>query len=635
MKIAYKHLLELLTDKPNIDDLSDILFQLGHEHEIENSIFNMEFTPNRGDCLSLLGLARDLNYFYRKEDNIKIYDGQIDNLNLSFVNHAQADCPDISFLNIEIEGSISNYKDYLGNYFKDLNINKNNFFTDVSNYIAYEIGQPTHVYDFNSIDGEVTLERDNGEQIFNTLLKKSIQLKDENLVFKNKNEVINLAGIIGNFATSCQENSTNVLIECAYFRPESIIGKSIKYDIHSEASHKFERGVDPQCHEKVLRRFIQIVSDHAEIIKIGLSKHTSLSHENTLIDINLDKVNKILGTKITQEQHDDALNKLGFKISNKISVPSYRSDVSHQNDIAEEIARIIGYDNIFKNTLILPTINKKYAIDLSEERIKSFLIDNGFYEIISSPFNQTRNKNSINVDNPLDSNRKYLRTNIVDSLIENIIYNEKRQKDSLKFFEISDVYSFDGSILKDKRLAVIISGRRGHNPEGFSKKLDKEYLSSLFSSMNINIEKDIVTINRDKLDSKIKNPIFAIELSIKKIKKFFINYKAISKSIDHFVEYNPISEYPSTYRDLSFSVEDSSKIEDLKEQLNDLNVQYLKTSFMFDYYKNLNTNIIKIGYRFIFQSFDKTLKDTEVDKSINKIIDKAISIESVTLPGIS
>ena len=141
MKIAYKHLLKFIDDKPEIEDLSSKLFQLGHEHEINEGIFEMEFTPNRGDCLSLLGLTRDLNVFYKTKTNIPIYQDEISSMNLNFINKAEDKCPFISFLNIEISGPISAYKDYLENYFHDLKLNKNNFFTDISNYVGYEMGQ--------------------------------------------------------------------------------------------------------------------------------------------------------------------------------------------------------------------------------------------------------------------------------------------------------------------------------------------------------------------------------------------------------------------------------------------------------------------------------------------------------------
>ena len=138
MKIHYKDIIRFIDEKPSIDDLSNKLFQLGHEHEIEDEVFDMEFTPNRGDCLSMHGLARDLNVFYEVNNLIDIYEEDIEELELDFINKSEADCPNISFLKIEIEGQISKYKDYLSSYFFNLKIKKKNFFTDISNYISYE-----------------------------------------------------------------------------------------------------------------------------------------------------------------------------------------------------------------------------------------------------------------------------------------------------------------------------------------------------------------------------------------------------------------------------------------------------------------------------------------------------------------
>ena len=153
MKIVYSHLLNFLEKKPSLKELSDKLFQLGHEHEIEGEVLDLEITPNRGDCLSLKGIARDLNHFYKADLDTKNYDSDIPESNLPFENKAEDLCPNISFVEIEIEGAVKDYAPYLENYFQDLKLNKNNLFTDISNYLAYETGQPTHCYDASKING--------------------------------------------------------------------------------------------------------------------------------------------------------------------------------------------------------------------------------------------------------------------------------------------------------------------------------------------------------------------------------------------------------------------------------------------------------------------------------------------------
>lgn len=632
MKIGYEHLLRFLIDKPSIGDLSAKLFQLGHEHEVDDLIFDIEFTPNRGDCLSLHGLARDLNVFYETNLDVPIYKYDIPKLDLNFINNASNKCPHISFLKIQIKEATPKYKDYLESYFSDFKINKNNFFTDVSNYVAYELGQPTHSYDFSSLGTDITLQENTDNSSFLTLLGKSIEVKNTDLVFTSEGKIINLSGVVGGKNSACNEYTKNALIECAYFIPESIIGKSVKYNIHSDASHKFERGTDPKCHERVLRRFIEIVNDHVEIEKLEL--YTSNYENNEAIELELDlfRVNKILGTEIVYETYKKVLTNLGFKVDNNIiKVPSYRSDIYNQNDLAEEIARVIGYNNLPVSSINLDKKDKTLEVT-NQELLKDFLVENGFAEVINSSFSSCSSNNAIKVDNPLDSKRKYIRTNIVDSLTENLIYNENRQKDSIKLFEISDVYSLSQDS-HQKRLAVIIAGRRGKNYIDFSKKLDKDYLIDLFNEIGIDIKKYIYSIDRAKLDSKTKTPIFAAEFNIDQFQINYINYNPTNKSLDNFVQYKPISEFPSSFRDFSFLIKDVAKVSDLQKLLDSFSEKHIRESYMFDLFRNPKTGEIKLGYRFIFQSHDKTLTDQEIDKYTNNIIESALAIDSVSLPG--
>lgn len=631
MKIAYQHLLRFLPEKPSLLDLSDSLYQLGHEHEIENDIFNFEFTPNRGDCLSLLGLSRDLNSFFKTNLDLKSYEKILPDLDISFLNKAQEKCPKISFLNIEIRGNISEYKDYLEKYFVDLEIPKNNFFTDISNYIAYEMGQPTHSYDFKKISGEIILTDNLSNNTFTTLHGNKIELEKDELAFLNNHEVINLAGIMGGLNSACSKETKSALIECAYFKPDAIISKAIKYNLHSEASYKFERGVDPKNHEKVLRRFIQIVEDHAEIVNCELFTQEYKEFEEVRLDIDLNKINNILGTVITDDAFKKSLQNLGFDIDDKILVPSYRSDIHHLNDIAEEIARVIGYDNIPSKKINIKTkLNKLKVSD--EDFLKDHLIKNGFSEVINFPFSETKTSRSIIVDNPLDNSKTYLRTSLVNSLLSNLAYNENRQKDSIKLFEMSDLYYSTDSVERQKKLGIIVSGRVGENYKDFSRKLDRKYLQELFSKIDLNIDDKIESIDRKLIKSKFKTPVFFIETLIEDLNLNIDQYGSANIK-NEFAQYKKISDFPSSTRDLSFSIKDHSKIETVTSKLDAYESDILKKSFMFDFYNNLAANEIKVGYRFIFQSFERTLTENEVETEINKIIKEVLKIPSVYLPG--
>ena len=303
MKIPYKHLVKDINSNPSIEELSDRLFQLGHEHEIFDEIFDMELTPNRGDCLSLRGLLRDLRTFYDISIDKDIYKNDISNFSFEFLNDSKNTCKVISFLKIEIDKIPEKYEGCLEDYFLDLDIKKNNFFTDVSNYISYETGQPTHCYRLSSINQPIKLNFLKESCEFKTLLDKKITLDEGDLVFCDKNnEVINLAGVIGGNSTACDKNTKSVILECAHFDQEVIIGKSLKYDINSDAAHKFERNTDPLCHNYVLRRFLNIIENHAKITNVEIFTENSLENENKSIKYEVDTVNKILGINISESE---------------------------------------------------------------------------------------------------------------------------------------------------------------------------------------------------------------------------------------------------------------------------------------------------------------------------------------------
>ena len=634
MKIAYSHLVQHIAECPSIEQVSDSLFQLGHEHEIDGNIFDMEFTPNRGDCLSINGLLRDLAVFYKVDLNREIFDGKLDELQLDFENLSKSTCPQISFLKLEIDQVPETYKDSLDDYFLDLGLNKNNFFTDVSNYLSYETGQPIHCYDASKMGGKLLFHEIEKNEQFETLLDKKITLTDKNSVFSINDNIINLAGIVGGKSTSCSTNTKTVIVECAFFKPEAIIGKSVKYDIQSEASHKFERGVDPECHEKVLRRFIKLIGEHTNIKEMSIISYKSKDNPIHQLPVNVQKINQIIGINITENEYTNYLSKLQFDIEKGIiKVPSFRSDVKTQNDLAEEVARVIGYDNIPTSEISISKNEKKNHKDL-ENKLRFFLLDHGFYEVINSPFVSLPAEEAIKVDNPLDSNREYLRTNITNSLVENLLFNERRQKDSIKLFEISDVYSSSNSIIKKRKLSIIASGRVGENYKDFSKKINKKYLEMLFQEILPNEVFDFKIVSRELLDTKIKNEIVALEVDINSFSSDILSYKEVSQSPASFSQYNPISDFPSSFKDISYSIKDYSKTQELQDLLLNYQSDIIKNVYIFDYFKNEKQEEIKIGFRFTFQSKKATLNSAEIELVYNDIVTKSLSISGISIPGI-
>ncbi len=634
MKIPYADIVKYIPENPSIDAISEKLFQLGHEHEVEKSIFDIEFTPNRGDCLSLIGILRDLALFYEIKKDFPLSTNKFKKLNLKFTDNTTNSCSFITFLKIDIDDKILEYKDCLKSYYEQNDNVKNNFFTDISNYVSYETGQPTHCYDANAVGSKISLDIVNGKHKFRTLLDENIELFGNNLVFKKDNEIINLAGIMGGKSTSCSENTRSVLIECASFNPEAIVGKAIKYNIKSDAAHKFERGVDPCCHDFVLRRFLKLVQEHANVKSAEIFTRDIRDYSQTKIKYDIDRIFKILGIKPSEEIFIKSLTKLGFKIDEKlIHVPSYRNDIKTLNDIAEEIARAVGYDSI-KSIPIKINSNSNQSKNLNQNFIRDYLISKGFFEVINNPFVDHCYDSSIAVDNPLDIKSGYLRTNLKESLIKNLLYNERRQKDSIKIFEISDIYQIkNNEVFNEKVLALIVSGRMGKNYLDFSKIVDDGYIYDVLKDIlqidNLKVE----NVPRENLDTKLKNKIYYCEFPINDIS--IKNDLVLKNKNKEFlkIKYVPISEFPSSNRDLSFSVKNKSKFKDLENFILSYKHDFLNEVFVFDFFDNKKNNEIKIGFRFIFQSSISTLTDIEINSVMKVIIEKSIRIDGVSVPG--
>ena len=226
--------------------------------------------------------------------------------------------------------------------------------------------------------------------------------------------------------------------------------------------------------------------------------------------------------------------------------------------------------------------------------------------------------------------------NISNSLVDNLLYNEKRQKDSVKLFEISDIYSLnDGDgIEKKRKLSIVASGRVGLNYEDFSKKIDKKYLRAIFERISPNQTFNFNIISRDLLDTKIKNEIIGMEVSINNFSNDILAYNEISKSPDVYNQFSSISEQPSSFKDISFLIKEYSKTNELQNLLLNFKNEIIKHVYIFDYFENEKQKEIKIGFRFIFQSKKMTLTSAQIELVYNELIKKSLSIPGIEIPGL-
>ena len=633
MILLKRHIRDRIINGSGIgmDDISSKLFQLGHENKLNSDYIDLDITPNRGDCLSLQGIIRDLGNIYDVDKYFDLYDKEIDSFNLPFINKSYDACPKIAFLEIEIEEPKQDYEDYLNEYFTKLGNKKNNLFTDISNYLCYELGQPSHCYDANKINSEIILGLSTKELPFTTLTGKKVLIEKGELLFFQDGKPMNLAGVMGGLDTSCNKETRKVLVEFAFFKQEFILGKSLKYDLKSEAAYRFERGTDILGHDQAIRRYIRVLEDHAKISSMRLFEDNSIKFQPRKIEKDKEVIEKILGINLEDEEFDALLNSNGLEFDTKIMIPSYRNDISSQNDIAEEIARVVGYDNI---PMKFKKITKKDAhFKNKENTLRASLISLGFNEVINFPFTKDSSKKSIKVVNPLDSGKAFLRTDLKNSLISNLSYNERRQKDSIKLFEISEVYSKSSSVNKKKIIGMILSGRQENSFRGFTKKIDKNFILNELSKILAEFDHSCMEeISRDNVSSKLKNKIFYIEMDLDEL--------ALKDGLDRLnihnqkdLKYKKISEQPSIIRDLSFSSKSIPSLELLNKKIHNLKYNLLRSFFVFDFFENPKTMEIKIGYRFIFSSVNETLKDAEIDNIIDEVVSISSEIDGIRVPG--
>jgi phenylalanyl-tRNA synthetase beta subunit len=219
-------------------------------------------------------------------------------------------------------------------------------------------------------------------------------------------------------------------------------------------------------------------------------------------------------------------------------------------------------------------------------------------------------------------------------LVENLLFNERRQKDSIKLFEISDIYSSKNGIHKKRMLSIIASGRVGLNYQDFSKKIDKKYLTTMFQEILPNKVFDFQILSRDSLDTKIKNEIITLEVDIGRFSNDILSYKEVSKPPESFAQFNPISDLPSSTKDFSFSVKDFSKILELENLLLNYQSNIVKNIFIFDYFYNEKVQEVKIGFRIVFQSKETTLTAAEIELVYNDLVNQSLKIDGISIPGI-
>ena len=646
-------------------------------------VIEVDITANRSDALSHYGVARDL-YAWLKQNNYQTElhkpncDAfEVDNESLTIdveVKNTEA-CKRyacVSITNCEVKES----PEWLQNKLKIVGIRPINNIVDITNYIMMAYGQPMHCFDADMVAGHkiVVTTQPEGTK-FITLDGEEHSLSERDLSICNANEAMCIAGIFGGKGSGTYENTRNIVLESAYFHPTWIRKSARRHGLSTDASYRFERGIDPNGQVYALKQAAILCKELAGgQVSMQIKDVYPEPIEGSKVVLTYDYVNSLIGKEIGKDTIKSIVTSLEMKIEAEnenqieILVPAYRVDVKRPCDVVEDILRIYGYNNVeiplqLKGTLTIPTDedrNRKYINLISEQ-----LVGGGFNEILNNSLtkvsyykdlNRYTEETTVKILNPLSADLGVMRQTLLFGGLESIVRNVNRKNSNLRFFEFGNCYHYDESkkeadklikaYTQDQHLGLWVTGKRvenswAHPNEDASFYELKAYVENILVRLGLSLQavtlvKGENNIFEDSISIVTKAGKIIAELGVVAYKLtknmgitnevFFADIywdnllKAVKK---HVVEYKEISKYPAVSRDLALLVDKTVEFEQIKEIAYSTEKKLLKAVELFDVYEGKNLPEGKKSYavNFILQDEQKTLNDKQIDSIMNKLID--------------
>lgn len=646
-----------------IDEKFEIGTKISEVFSLNDAIIEINVTPNRGDCLGVYGIARDLsatNIGKIKPLDIPTISPKF-NFEYKINNNAPSAC---SFAVFRILKNVKNCPSpkWLVDKLNDVGINSISAVVDITNYVMHVLNRPMHAYDCTKIKDSITIRFANENENFISLKNEQYLLENKILTICDDQKILSLAGIIGGLQSCCDIDSSQILLESAFFNQSTISYSGRKLNIHSESRHRFERGVDQKtCQqgiEMATKLILEICGGEASEIKLV----GKIDNQKT-IKFDFKKIVELIGINIDKEIVLKILNSLGFKIDNdfNIEVPSHRHDIFSSEDIVEEIIRIYGYNKINKQELKITNNYYQKTLDLNH-KARFCLSSRGMIETINWSFNDDKlieifgkiNENLI-LENPISSEMNHMRTSLVIGLVNSYKKNYLRNFQNLSLFEIGNI--FDNNIQKN----MIAGLRAGKNKEQnhyhdyrdfdiFDVKKDFLEIIDIFNirpeSLQI-IDNSAPTYYHPFRSAKIIlgktiigyfgeiHPQIVNKFDLKNRLNFFeiftdnipkINKSNIRKT---FIS----NDLPVVERDFAFIVDKNLNIETLIRSINNIEKNLIKEINIFDIYSgaNIDSNKKSVAFRIKIQSSEKTLTSDEIENISTKIIAVAINNHQAVL----
>ena len=642
--------IEILSDDFEVGD-SDILHKLG----LDDVILDLSLLANRSDCYSLFNVSKEIGALFNRKVNILEANDDSTYEEKEFkVDSLTPNCKEFSVKivkGIEVKDSPA----WLKNCLRSEGIRTINNIVDLGNYIMLLTGQPIHMYDYDKLVKKELIVRSDINEKFTALDEKEYSIHEGDICVTSSGKTMCLGGIMGGLDSEVTNDTKNIVIEVANFNHASIRRTSSRLGLVSDSSQRFVKGINKDQVDYVLNLTTNLLKTISNVDSISnIIKYDVLNHDKKLISCSVDYINNRLGTNFEYEKIKDILQLLYFKFvesdGNKfiVEVPSFRIDVEGKADLSEEIIRYIGLDTISPTLPFMETtVGGKSKDEQKEDVICSFLSNNGLYRVLtytlvnkkmSESFKILNKSDGYVIKNPLTEDHKYVRTNLLPSLINCANYNLNHQNNNFGIYEISHIDSMQKNEI---HLGVVLVGKKYKQDkitgESYSYYDAKGIVDTILDMFNISstrvkytrFETDEFHPNRSALvllDNKPLCVMGDIYPTKKEIKDSMIllemNLSVLFATKSKNIKFEPISAYPQSSRDYAFIIDDSINYIDIKNEVKKCS-SLIKEVSIFDIYKgkNLAQNEKSIALTVVFESNDHTLKDNEIDEVHNKIVE--------------
>ncbi len=656
-------LMELADDAPVGVDIRDYL-------SLNDSIIEVDLTPNRADCLSVEGIAREVAVLNK-------LDWSITQVEKSVVTHdetlavtvtATEACP--RYLGRLIKGVNAKAETplWMQERLRRSGVRSLSAVVDVTNYVLLELGQPLHAFDAAKLTGSINVRYAKLDESVALLNGVTIKLDTETLVIADDQQVLALAGVMGGSESAVSDETQDIFLECAFFTPLSIAGKARNYGLHTDSSHRFERGVDPTLQQRAIERATQLIVDIAGGSVgaiIDLTTDSTLPQRPVVL-LRKQRLGKTLGLVLDDQQVVDIFERLGMVVQTQteswsVTPPGCRFDIAIEADLIEEIARIVGYNNLPSSSLLMRSaLGQAPETVLDLDSAKDLLVARGYQEAITYSFVDEEIQKAIAPDdevirlkNPISSDLAVMRTTLWCGLLKAALHNTNRQQSRVRFFEsgLRFVHQ-DGAVQQQKMLSGLALGAAYSEQWGIAaRKVDffdvKADVQALFSLTGAKVQfvpaqypalhpgqaAEIVSAQGEKigylgmlhptLEKQLgfDSQVFLFELDQERL---------LNKQLPKF---KPLSKYPSVRRDMALIVKEEVAVNEIINCIKNCSESTLQDIVIFDVYrgKGVAEGSKSVALSLILQDESQTLTDVQIDAIFSNLLDTLTNTLSAKL----